>query len=337
MRVASIASAVAISRAAAGSAHHHAKAEFTSRAASATAARAADAAVRTPSPRSALAGQARSDAELEACQPGQHHERCGGEDQPERRGFGMRAVDERTDGLHADVERDDQHRERDPRLRPPFETFCRDRIVALRPEAPHEHDRGRRVEQRGQSEPGQRKAAVDDGHDESRDADGAVPPDREVGEPERGDDELGPVADRLSLVQRRDLSLEGGSGRSAEVVDEDDLVVMELEHTDLRVHEADDVGDLGRTRERSEDAADGARGNVAVVFEQADGVVQVESGGRRGRIRDHCCLPNAPAVNWIRLERHDSSCGNVPSTRPTDRRQEQSPWYRAVAPASVQS
>ena len=66
----------------------------------------------------------------------------------------MRAVDERTDGLHADVERDDDHRECDPRLRPPFEMFCGDRITAFRAEAPHEYNRGRRVQHRGQGEPG---------------------------------------------------------------------------------------------------------------------------------------------------------------------------------------
>jgi len=108
----------------------------------------------------------------------------------------MRAVDEGTNGLHGDVERDDDHRERDPSLRPAFESFCRDGIVPLGPEAPHEHDRRGRVEQRSQGEPGQRQAAVDERDDESSDADGAVPRDREVREPERGYDEFGAVADR---------------------------------------------------------------------------------------------------------------------------------------------
>ena len=108
----------------------------------------------------------------------------------------MRAVNEGANGLHGDVERDDDHRERDPGLRPPFESFCRDGIVALRSEAPHEHDRRGRVEQRGQGEPGQGKAAVEKRDDKSSHADGAVPRDREVREPECGYDEFGAVPDR---------------------------------------------------------------------------------------------------------------------------------------------
>ena len=119
----------------------------------------------------------------------------------------MRAVDEGTNGLHGDVERDDYHRERDPGLRSPFESFRRDGIVALRSEAPHEHDRRRRVEQRGQGEPGQGQAAVEERDDKSSNADGAVPRDREVREPECGYDEFGAVADR---PQPRSV---GGSAR----------------------------------------------------------------------------------------------------------------------------
>jgi hypothetical protein len=79
--------------------------------------------------------------------------------------------------------------------------------VALRSEAPHEHDRRRRVEQRGQGEPGQGQAAVEERDDKSSNADGAVPRDREVGEPECGYDEFGAVADR---PQPRSV---GGSAR----------------------------------------------------------------------------------------------------------------------------
>jgi hypothetical protein len=68
--------------------------------------------------------------------------------------------------------------------------------VALRSEAPDEHDRRGRVEQRGQGEPGQGQTAVEERDDKSSDADGAVPRDREVREPERGYDEFGAVADR---------------------------------------------------------------------------------------------------------------------------------------------
>ena len=173
----------------------------------------------------------------------------------------MRAVDEGTNGLHGDVERDDDHRQRDPGLRPPFESFCRDRIVALRSEAPHEHDRRRRVEQRSEGQPGQGQAAVHDGDGESSDSDGAVPRDREVREPECGYDEFGAVADR---VQPRSGEEIGESGGDAEVVHENDLVGTKLEHVDFRVHEADDVRDLGRTREGSEHPADGAGEHIVV-------------------------------------------------------------------------
>ena len=190
----------------------------------------------------------------------------------------MRAVDEGTNRLHGDVERDDDHRERDPGLRPPFESFCRDGVVALRSEAPDEHDRRGRVEQRGQGEPGQGQTAVEERDDKSSDADGTVPRDREVREPERGYDEFGAVADR---PQPKSVGGAEGAGSvgGAEVVYEGNLVGVKLEHTDLRVHEADDVGGLGRPRERSEDAADCAGRNVAAVVEQANGVVHTEWGG----------------------------------------------------------
>ena len=227
MRVASIASAVAMSRAAlrVGPPPRQRRSSRI-RAASATAARAAEAAVRTrrhAAPRLARREATRS---FSRASQGSTTSDAVARISPNAEDSGCEPSTSARMDCTADVDGDDKHRERDPRLRSPFEMFCGDRIVALRPEAPHEHDRGRRVEQRGQGEPGQRQAAVDDRDDKSGDADGAVPRDREVREPQRRGDKVGAVADRLGVqprsgdeearIRRRRGSRPRGRSRSSE-------------------------------------------------------------------------------------------------------------------------
>ena len=53
---------------------------------------------------------------------------------------GCEPFDQRANGLDADIDRHDEHRDDDPRLGSAFEVFRCDRIGSFLPKSPHEHD-----------------------------------------------------------------------------------------------------------------------------------------------------------------------------------------------------